>query len=788
MYVWRKVTFTCFALFSLLYSQDLSDWQIITCMNDVNAVASHGEYIWVGTTGGVYRLNRSNGAIDQFTNLDGLASLGINAITADTRYQRMLAGSEDGIIHTCIVDGDTWRPYFELQGQRIRNLHINNDTLWVSTDNGVGVFLNRAQGLEFRDFYNNMPVNPERGAEITVFKNRVFYATIKGLLYAPSDFVRHNLKIAQAWTHITTASGLPSDDVRALAASPDSLYIGTIAGPVWLDSELMVRNMENWSSGGVFNIAWSPSVLYFANDQSYYMRSGSSWLFQQNLPDFINALELDDQGGIWAGVRDGGLKKDLWEKPLLLEGPASNHVGNLIKDSRGRLWMASGKIKLTFDRGFYRFENGKWTNYYFSGAWFRKNFTDVVYEDMYGNIWLGAWGGGATMIRQDETFDFYHYWPEDGTLTISDIQGDEIINLPGIPAEKRRCFINANVSGDDVYTVITQFGEDRSQNFWVANFLAREPEYMAAIQDRTDIGLSDCSDWMYFGANIGMSQDDGQVTALTFEDIGETELIWMGTFGRGILVLNHKNTIDNPADDELYRLTMSSDNLFSNIILSMARDLDGIIWIGTDAGLNSYQPDPSGVNRRIFKHVGQIGPIENKINQIFVDEYNNKWFATDGGLSVLMADRSPWDTGSWEHYTPQNSGLPDKIVNSIYVDARTGKAYIGTESGLAIFSGPFSEYRNDMSNIASGPNPFVVDGTNRFIIRNLAFNSRVKIFNLSGVLIRELNADDGAIEGSRAVWDGRDSRYNSVASGIYIYLAYNDEGMNGSGKIAVIRR
>ncbi len=788
MCIWRNIILFCFIWSPILFGQGLNDWQVMTYMNDVTGVAHMGNNVWVGTTGGVYRINEEDNIIDRFTNLDGLASLKISALSADNKYQRIIAGTEDGIIHICSVADEVWYPYFELQGQRIAAIYVHYDTLWVASDDGVGVFLNSEQGLEFRDFYGNLPINPETGTAITVFNNRIFFATHNGLLYANSDFVRYNLKIAQAWSYLSVASGLPADDVRALAAAPDSLYIGTIAGPVWLNPELTIQPVDGWSSGAVFNMAWSPSALYFANDRSYYQRSGSSWVFKNTFPVFIQSIGIDDQANLWFGLRDGGLQKESWEAPFRIDGPASNHVGNLIKDSRDRLWMASGKIKLTFDRGFYRFENGKWTNYSFSGAWFRKNSTDVVYEDMFGNIWIGSWGGGITMIRPDETYDFYHAWPEEGTLTISGMDGDQVFNFPGLSEDKQQCFVGAKVQGSETYTVITQFGEDRNQNFWVANYLARQPEYMAAIQNRTDSGLSDCSGWMYFGDNIGMSLNDGQVTALAFEDFGEIERVWMGTFGRGVLVLDHKNTIDNPADDILYRLTMTSDNLFSNIILSMGRDLDGIIWIGTDAGLNSYQPDPAGNTRRVFKHVGEIGPVENKINQIFVDEKNNKWFATDGGLSILIADRSPWDAASWVHYTPQNSGLPDKIVNSVFVDAKTGLAYLGTESGLAIFSGPFSAYKSDMNAIVAGPNPFVLDGTSSFVMKNLAFNARVKIFSLQGELIRELTSDNGTIQGSRAVWDGRDSKQNNVASGIYLYLAYNDEGMSGSGKIAVIRR
>lgn len=781
MRILKKTGFLLVGLAPLLFSQGLHDWQVITYMNDVTGLTAVSNEVWVGTTGGVYRFDPSANTVDRFTNLDGLASLKISAVVPDMKYGRILAGSTDGIIHVCPVSGDTWQPYYELQGQRIAGLFCLDDTLWAATDNGVGVFLMNENSLEFRDFFANLPVNPQSGAAVSVFKNRIYFATASGLLSAPSDFIRHNLKIAEAWRLLSVSDGLPSDDVRALTASPDSLYIGTTGGPAWLDGSFDLHPVEGWTAGAVYTIARSPSAVYFANDRSVYRKSGSTWIFQTTLSGFITVMSVDDGNSVWYGIREGGLQKDSWEKPLRIEGPGSNHVGYLIRDSRGRLWMASGKIKLTFDRGFYRFENGRWTNYYFTSSWYRKNSTDVVYEDMFGNIWIGTWGGGITMMRPDDTFDFYHAWPEEGSLIVSDINGDDTLHFQGLPEDRLGCFVGANVTGSETYTVITQFAEDHNQNFWVANYLARVPQYLAAIADRSESGLSDCADWTYYGSNIGLKPSESQITAMLFEDFGEFERIWLGTFGQGVI------RYENPPTNNSFTLS-TSDNLFSNTILCMARDLDGIIWIGTDAGLNSYQPDASGTSRLVYKHVGETGPIENKINQIFVDDKNNKWFATDGGLSVLIADRSPWDASAWVHYTPQNSGLPDKTVNSVFVDSRTGAAYIGTESGLAIFKGAFSGYKTDMNELVTGPNPFIIDGSTSFIIKNLAFNSRVKIFNLKGELIRELTTGKGEVQGSRAVWDGKDSRQNAVASGVYLFLAFNDEGMNGSGKIAVIHR
>jgi len=153
----------------------------------------------------------------------------------------------------------------------------------------------------------------------------------------------------------------------------------------------------------------------------------------------------------------------------------------------------------------------------------------------------------------------------------------------------------------------------------------------------------------------------------------------------------------------------------------------------------------------------------------------------------LIADKSPWDPQAWVHYTPDNSGLPDKIVNSIFVDPKSGSAYIGTESGLAIFRGAFSEIRSELSLVTAGPNPFLVDGQRIFTIKNLVPKSTVKILTINGRLIRELNQDNGYVIGSRAEWDGRDAGNRRVASGIYLFIVYNEEGLTRSGKISVVR-
>jgi flagellar hook assembly protein FlgD len=64
----------------------------------------------------------------------------------------------------------------------------------------------------------------------------------------------------------------------------------------------------------------------------------------------------------------------------------------------------------------------------------------------------------------------------------------------------------------------------------------------------------------------------------------------------------------------------------------------------------------------------------------------------------------------------------------------------------------------------------------------------VKIFTVSGRLVRRLAAGDENIQGYQAFWDGRNTDGEWVGSGVYLVAAYLAEGRSGVGKVAVIRR
>ncbi len=72
------------------------------------------------------------------------------------------------------------------------------------------------------------------------------------------------------------------------------------------------------------------------------------------------------------------------------------------------------------------------------------------------------------------------------------------------------------------------------------------------------------------------------------------------------------------------------------------------------------------------------GLIDNKVNDIYVDDNNNIWIATLSGISRIMGIRYP----IIDNITLKN-GLPTNEVNCIYVKNDT--VYAGTKRGLAVF-------------------------------------------------------------------------------------------------------
>ena len=96
---------------------------------------------------------------------------------------------------------------------------------------------------------------------------------------------------------------------------------------------------------------------------------------------------------------------------------------------------------------------------------------------------------------------------------------------------------------------------------------------------------------------------------------------------------------------------------------------DGVLWIGTYAGLYRY-------NGREFRWVDNYESVKN-VNCLYVDEEGRLWIGTnDNGLSIVIREKVV-------NVLDQTSGLPSNSVRCI-IRATDGYYYVGTTGSLQV--------------------------------------------------------------------------------------------------------
>ncbi|NMB80978.1 MAG: T9SS type A sorting domain-containing protein, partial [Ignavibacteria bacterium] len=257
---------------------------------------------------------------------------------------------------------------------------------------------------------------------------------------------------------------------------------------------------------------------------------------------------------------------------------------------------------------------------------------------------------------------------------------------------------------------------------------------------------------------------------------------------RGLYYYNERETFTNLTDDKQGGIKQS-DGLLSDILTSLAVDKRGYLWIGTTAGVNVIT-DPSQVLtgdrvKLLAALKGNYAPsVRNQsVTCIAIDALDQKWIGTKQGLAVIASD----GITLLAYYDSKNSPIPNDEIKSIAINEKLGKVYIGTEYGLAELQTYSIKPAESFSELFVYPNPLIISGNEnvQVTIDGLIKNSNLKVFDISGNLIRDFKSPGGKI----AFWDGKDINGNYVSSGIYVIVAYDEEANNvTTSKVAVIRK
>ena len=264
---------------------------------------------------------------------------------------------------------------------------------------------------------------------------------------------------------------------------------------------------------------------------------------------------------------------------------------------------------------------------------------------------------------------------------------------------------------------------------------------------------------------------------------------WVNLFrkGIGIFVLDDtRGVVDDSSDDNRDIVYYSSQfidqqdkNVGATTYSCMAEDLvSGAVWVGTDNGpitFSSAEQVARGECYR-FTAIDQYGVpyylLEGqRITSIAVDGANRKWIGTTGG-GLFLVDHS--GELNVKNFTTANSPILSDNVTSVAINGKTGEVFVGTNRGICSYQGDAIEGKPDYSEVYAYPNPVFPRRNNQVVITGLMQNSRIKITDLAGNLMKETVSNGG-----QYTWNCTNPGGELVTAGIYLVFATLPDGSQG---------
>ena len=344
-----------------------------------------------------------------------------------------------------------------------------------------------------------------------------------------------------------------------------------------------------------------------------------------------------------------GQETDQFERISLESELSHGTVYSILQDHTGFMWFGT-------EGGLNRYDGYGFITYFHdpqdSLSLSNSNISAMA-EDSAGFIWLATWGGG--LERFDPSSESFKHYRHNETR-------------PG------------SISDDRVQTLYV----DPKGTLWIGTYSGGLNRYDPE-EDQFEVFKNNPAD------NATLSNN--RVWTILQDSI----FLYVGTTN-GL----NRMRVDRPMAgfERIFSNSSNPSTLSHSFIRSLTKTRRGDFWIGTQDGLNAFDPVTLKSKRFLPKGLHREGLSQGVINVVAEDSSGRLWIGTvEGGLN-----RFDPITGEWKHFVnvrDQVHSLSHNDVRAIYLD-RSKNLWVGTRGGginkMNLKPGKFITLSNDPTN------------------------------------------------------------------------------------------
>ena len=326
---------------------------------------------------------------------------------------------------------------------------------------------------------------------------------------------------------------------------------------------------------------------------------------------------------------------------------------------------------------------------------------------------------------------------------------------------------------------------DKAGNLWVIQSEATNP-LMVLPKDKINAENPSASDWII--PNVTFGTNWRQFFIVTKHNI---KVFTSGGWASRMVFVDDNGDPTGPITKQEYRYVNTLDQDMRNFrwdeLYCLVEDNDGMVWVGSDQGVVRFDPVKCAAQSGALIYRPKVPRNDGtnnadylldgvQVNCIAVDGMNRKWIGTNSsGLYLVSAD----GTEIIEQFTTANSILPSDKILSVCCNPNNNKVYVGVEGGLLEYESDSTTPSQSYDDVYVYPNPVRPEYTGIITIKGLMENSLVKIADVSGNVVAQLQSNGGM-----ATWDGCNSDGSRVKSGVYFVLASENEDETSNAVVA----